>query len=280
MASQDELNYARIEKAIHYIRENLRNRPSLAEVADFVHLSEFHFQRIFTKWAGVSPKKFSQFLSLEYAKSVLESNHSPLDDVAYSAGLSGTSRLHDLFVNIEGMTPGTYKAKGKNLNMKYSFFNSKFGKIIIASTHIGICHLHFIDNEKSGLKDLQARFPFAEIQQKADDFHKSALAIFNKDWSNLPEIRLHLAGTPFQIKVWESLLRIPTGALSTYKRVANDIDNPNAMRAVGSAIGSNPIAFLIPCHRVIKSDGSFGKYMWGEKRKMSLIGWEAALGEG
>lgn len=280
MASQDELNYARIEKAIHYIRENLRNRPSLAEVADFVHLSEFHFQRIFTKWAGVSPKKFSQFLSLEYAKSVLESNHSPLDDVAYNAGLSGTSRLHDLFVNIEGMTPGTYKSKGKNLNIKYSFFNSKFGKIIIASTHIGICHLHFIDNEKSGLKDLQARFPFAEIQQKADDFHKSALAIFNKDWSNLPEIRLHLAGTPFQIKVWESLLRIPTGALSTYKRVANDIDNPNAMRAVGSAIGSNPIAFLIPCHRVIKSDGSFGKYMWGEKRKMSLIGWEAALGEG
>lgn len=276
MPEQENINYKRIAKAIDYIQKNFKDQPSLEEIALAVHLSPFHFQRLFSKWAGVSPKKFMQFLSVEYAKKIISSEKNTLLDVACDTGLSGTSRLHDLFVNIEGMTPGEYKNGGESLVMNYSFSESPFGNLIIASTSKGICHMIFEDDEEIALADVKLRFPNARYVRKMDDFHRGALSVFQYSRRNLDKIKLHLNGTPFQIKVWESLLKIPMGDLITYGSIAEAIKNPNATRAVGTAIGSNPVAFLIPCHRVIKSTGVIGGYMCGNTRKAAIIGWEAA----
>ncbi len=191
-------------------------------------------------------------------------------------GLSGTSRLHDLFINIEGMTPGEYKNGGESLMINYSFAESPFGDIIIASTQKGICHLSFVQNERQGMIALASGFPKADFVQKTDILQQNALHFFKGDWSDLQKVKLHLKGTAFQLKVWQSLLKIPLGDLSTYAAVAGKIHNPAASRAVGSAIGSNPVAFLIPCHRVIKSTGSTGEYHWGSGRKTAILGWEAS----
>lgn len=278
MIDQQKINYQRIEKAISYIKDNFKDQPSLDEVAAAVHLSPFHFQRLFTEWAGVSPKKFIQYLSLEYAKSLLKDRSSTLLDTAYETGLSGTSRLHDLFINIEGMTPGEFKNGGAGLVINYCFAESPFGKMIVASTSKGVCHMFFEDNEERALVDLEKRFPNAIYHQITDRFQQDALFIFQEDWRQLNQIKLHLAGTPFQMKVWESLLKIPMGGLSTYGDIAKSIERPKAARAVGTAIGSNPVAFLIPCHRVIQGSGNIGGYMWGPTRKSAIIGWEAAQG--
>ena len=278
MIDQQQINYQRIEKAISYIKDNFKDQPSLDEVAAAVHLSPFHFQRLFTEWAGVSPKKFIQYLSLEYAKSLLKDRSSTLLDTAYETGLSGTSRLHDLFINIEGMTPGEFKNGGAGLVINYCFAESPFGKMIVASTSKGVCHMFFEDNEERALVDLEKRFPNAIYHQITDRFQQDALFIFQEDWRQLNQIKLHLAGTPFQMKVWESLLKIPMGGLSTYGDIAKSIERPKAARAVGTAIGSNPVAFLIPCHRVIQGSGNIGGYMWGPTRKSAIIGWEAAQG--
>ena len=279
MIDQQQINYQRIEKAIAYIKGNFKDQPSLDDIAAAVHLSPFHFQRLFTEWAGVSPKKFIQYLSLEYAKSLLKDRSSTLLDTAYETGLSGTSRLHDLFINIEGMTPGEFKNGGAGLAINYCFAESPFGKMIVASTSKGVCHMFFEDNEVRALADLEKRFPNAVYHQITDRFQQDALFIFQEDWKQLNQIKLHLAGTPFQIKVWESLLKIPMGGLSTYGDIAQSIERPKAARAVGTAIGSNPVAFLIPCHRVIQGSGNIGGYMWGPTRKSAIIGWEAAQGE-
>lgn len=276
MNTQETINYNRIAEAIDYIKANFKEQPNLDEVAEKVHLSPFHFQRLFSDWAGTSPKKFLQYTSLEHAKKLLKENQATISETAYETGLSGTSRLHDLFVNIEGMTPAEYKNGGKNLEINYSFAESPFGNIIVASTQNGVCFMAFAEDETIGFHDLKNKFPNATFSKKLDLAQQNALFIFQNDWSKLSEIKLHLKGTDFQLKVWETLLKIPMGQLSTYGTIANQIQKPNASRAVGTAIGSNPVAFLIPCHRVIQSSGIFGGYMWGNTRKTAIIGWEGA----
>nr|WP_315201424.1 methylated-DNA--[protein]-cysteine S-methyltransferase [uncultured Flavobacterium sp.] len=275
MNIQEDINYHRIAEAINYIKTNFKEQPNLDKVAEKIHLSPFHFQRIFTEWAGTSPKKFLQYTSIEYAKKILKENKSTLFKTAYETGLSGTSRLHDLFINIEGMTPAEYKNGGKNLSINYSFANSPFGNILVASTLKGICHVAFVEDEFQAFSVLQNHFPNANFKQHLDHIQQTALSIFNYDWEKLNQIKLHLKGTDFQLKVWEALLKIPMGQLSSYGSIARQIDKPNASRAVGTAIGDNPIAFLIPCHRVIQSTGKLGGYMWGTTRKTAIIGWEA-----
>lgn len=276
MNEQQKLNYNRIAAAIEYIKNNFKEQPNLDEVASKVHLSPFHFQRLFSEWAGTTPKKFLQYISLEHAKKLLKDQQATLFDTAFEIGLSGTGRLHDLFINIEGMTPAEYKNGGKNLSLSYSFAESPFGNLIIASTLKGVCYMAFVDDEVNALNDMKQKFPNATFQRKLDLLQQNALFIFQNDWSKLPEIKLHLKGTDFQFKVWETLLKIPLGKLSSYGNIAAQIGNPNASRAVGTAIGSNPVAFLIPCHRVIQSSGNIGSYMWGETRKTTIIGWESA----
>lgn len=274
--TQNELNYNRIAEAIQYLQQHFQTQPSLEEVAQHVHLSPFHFQRMFTEWAGVSPKKFLQFISLEHAKEVLAAGQKNLAETAFAAGLSGTSRLHDLFVQLEGMTPGEYKNGCAALHIRYSFAESPFGKILVASTSKGICYLNFVEDKKEALIHFMAQFPNAKFEQECDLLQQNALLIFSKDWSQLDKVKVHLKGTAFQLKVWESLLRIPAGGLSTYGQIARRIEQPKAARAVGSAVGANPIAYLIPCHRVIRASGVFGQYRWGSLRKTAILGWEQA----
>ena len=276
MQKQEIINFERIESAISYIKENFKSQPSLEEIAEHIHLSPHHFQRLFTEWAGTSPKKFIQYLSVEYAKSLLKEKSATLFDAAFETGLSGSSRLHDLFIKIEGMTPGEFKNGGENLTIHYNFYSSPFGKIIAASTNKGVCHLAFEEDEKKGFDGLKNRFPKAKFNKSSDHFQQDAVAIFKEDWKNLNSIKLHLKGTDFQIKVWETLLKIPAGNLTTYAKVAKQIKKPTASRAVGTAIGANPVAYLIPCHRVIQSSGILGGYHWGTTRKAAIIGWEAA----
>lgn len=275
MKAQEEINFNRIADAIGYIKANFKTQPGLEEIAEKVNLSPFHFQRLFSEWAGTTPKRFLQYISIGYAKEMLKENQS-LFDTALETGLSGTSRLHDLFVNIEGMTPGEYKNGGENLHINYSFAESPFGNIIVASTTKGICHIAFYEDENIALANLQRQFPAAQYQQILDKEQQNALFIFSHDWSKLHQIKLHLKGTDFQLKVWEALLKIPMGKLATYGNIATQLQNPNAFRAVGTAIGDNPVAFLIPCHRVIQSSGALGGYHWGVNRKTAMIGWEAA----
>jgi AraC family transcriptional regulator of adaptative response/methylated-DNA-[protein]-cysteine methyltransferase len=276
MTTQETLNYNRIAEAIAYIKQNFKKQPSLEEVAEKINISPFHFQRMFTDWAGVSPKKFLQYISVEHAKQILKGKQATLFDAAEETGLSGTGRLHDLFVNIEGMTPGEFKNGGENLTINYSFAESPFGNILVASTTKGICYMAFTDGEESSFEMLKSNFPNAHYKQMVDLIQQNALYIFTHDWRKLNQIKLHLKGTDFQLKVWEALLKIPMGQLSTYGTIAEQIKNSNASRAVGTAIGSNPVAFLIPCHRVIQSTGTIGGYMWGPIRKTAIIGWEAA----
>ncbi|HTN36469.1 MAG TPA: methylated-DNA--[protein]-cysteine S-methyltransferase [Arachidicoccus sp.] len=277
--TQQALNYDRIAAAIAYIQEHFREQPSLDEVAAAIHLSPAHFQRLFADWAGISPKKFLQYISLHHAKKMLTTDkNTTLSDAAYETGLSSTSRLHDLFITLEGMTPATYKNGGRDLSINYHFAGSPFGEILVASTPKGICYMAFLqaENEDQALTHLYARFPEATFTFKADAHQQNAVAIFQNDWHQLKAVKLHLKGTPFQLKVWETLLKIPMGQLTSYGTVAAEMGQPAASRAVGTAIGENPVAMLIPCHRVIQSTGTFGGYRWGSIRKAALIGWEAA----
>lgn len=276
MIDNQNLNYHRIAIAIDYIKSHFKEQPTLDEIASFVGLSPFHFQRLFSDWAGVSPKKFIQYLSLEHAKQSLKESHATLLNTAYETGLSGASRLHDLFMNIEGMTPGEYKNGGTNLLINFSFAETPFGKVIVASTNKGVCHMSFEEDENQALFTLKSNFPNAKYHQLVDKFQQDALFIFQKDWKQIDKIKLHLKGTEFQLKVWETLLKLPLGNLTSYGVIAQHIDRPKASRAVGTAIGSNPIAFLIPCHRVIQKSGDIGGYMWGDTRKSAIIAWEAA----
>ncbi len=275
MSQQANINYNRIAKAIEFIDLNFKEQPNLEQVAEKVNLSPYHFQRLFSDWAGTSPKKFLQFTTLEYAKTLLRANQATLFEATHELGLSGTSRLHDLFVNIEGMTPDEYKNGGKNLVINYSFAETPFGNILVASTQRGICHMGFSEEDTIAFSILQNHFPNALFKAKMDFEQQNALYIFSCDWSKLNQIKLHLKATDFQLKVWQSLLKIPFGQLTTYGGVAQKIENPKAFRAVGTAIGQNPIAFLIPCHRVIQSSGKIGEYMWGNIRKTVILGWEA-----
>lgn len=273
---EQSLNYYRIATAIDYINANFKKQPSLDEIAAEINLSPFHFQKLFTEWAGVSPKKFLQFTTLNYAKSVLKKPEATLFDAVTATGLSGTGRLHDLFINIERMTPGEYKNGDENLRINYQFYDSTFGELLVGSTGKGVCYMMFIENENAGFTDLQSRFPNAVFIKKSNEFQERSIAYFNNQLTSTDKIKLHLKGTDFQLKVWEALLKIPFGGLSTYGTIATDLQNPSASRAVGTAIGSNPVAFLIPCHRIIQTSGNLGGYRWGTTRKQAIIGWEAA----
>ncbi|EMK10792.1 MULTISPECIES: bifunctional helix-turn-helix domain-containing protein/methylated-DNA--[protein]-cysteine S-methyltransferase [Leptospira] len=270
-------HYQKIAEAIQFIQKNAMSQPELDEVAKSVNLSPFHFQRLFTEWAGVSPKQFLQYVTLQNAKSILSKPQNTLFDAAFETGLSGTSRLHDLFVKIEGMTPGEFKNGGENLRIRYSFQKSVFGSYLIASTEKGICNLFFYDIPKEQIvSELKEQWDRADIIEQTDENQNRVIRFFDKTLNGNEKIKLHLKGTEFQIKVWEALLKIPEGQLSSYSDIANWIGQESASRAVGTAIGKNPIGYLIPCHRVIKSTGGIGEYRWGSERKMAMIGWEAS----
>lgn len=274
----ESFDYYRIEKAIKYIETNYKDQPTLDEIAGHVCLSPFHFQRLFKEWAGVSPKKFIQFLTLEYAKKVLSESQSVFE-ASYQSGLSGPSRLHDLFVNIEAVTPGEFRGHGEGLKVYYGFHLSPFGPYMLAATERGICALHFVgQNEKDKylglLKNQWPKAVFAENPRYTNTYHKQ-LFISDSDRGER-KITLLLKGTNFQLKVWKALLQIPPGSLMSYDMIAKNIGSPTASRAVGTAVGANSVGFIIPCHRVINKIGAIGQYRWGAPRKKAIIGWEAA----
>ena len=268
-------HYETIAKAIAYIQDNFKQQPDLDEVAAHVHLSPHHFQRIFTEWAGVSPKKFLQYTSIRYAKELLAEKQVTLFDAAEATGLSGTGRLHDLFVHIEAMTPGDYKNGGESLRIAYQYFDTPFGKVLIADTDKGICHMHFCDDPGEALNDLKIAFPKAALTEQTSILKEAAAQCLCQLHEPKLPIRLFLKGTSFQLKVWEALLHIPFGEITSYGKIAAELGSPTASRAVGTAIGDNPVAFLIPCHRVLQSGGKNGGYRWGIPRKSMILGKEA-----
>jgi AraC family transcriptional regulator of adaptative response/methylated-DNA-[protein]-cysteine methyltransferase len=248
-----------------------------------LHISPFHLQRVFSRWAGISPKRFLQFLTVDYAKSRLLAAQSLLD-TAYDAGLSGPSRLHDLFVTLEGVTPGEYKSGGEGLAISVGQHSTPFGECLLATTPRGIVALNFLDPDHSwdeAYAALQNAWRAAAITVDPQATAPLAERIFAPQGGDLPPLRILVKGTNFQVKVWEALLRIPHGAVCTYADIARTIQNPAAVRAVGGAVGANAVAFLIPCHRVIRQGGIVSDYRWGATRKRAIIGWEAAhlLGE-
>ncbi len=267
-------HYKLIEQAIQYIESNVQTQPELKEVSSAVGLSEYHFQRLFTDWTGISPKRFMQFLTKENAKKLLSQSENLLE-TTHQVGLSSLGRLHDLFVNTEAVTPGEYKSGGAGLAIRYGIHPSPFGKCLIATTERGICNLSFVDiSEGKAIDNLVAGWPRAEMIEDYKTTAPLVTRIFTRLNPGLrtgTPLKLHLRGTNFQIKVWEALLSIPTGAVTTYEHLAQQIGNPKAVRAVGSAVGHNPIAYLIPCHRVIRKSGDFGNYLYGSARKKVIL---------
>ena len=272
---QSSEDYLRIEQAIMYLENHFKDQPNLDEVAANVGLSEYHFQRLFTRWAGVSPKRFLQFVTKESAKDLLDKSENLLD-TTHQVGLSSLGRLHDLFVNTEAMSPGEYKSKGEGVTIRYGIHLTPFGKCLIGLTERGICHLGFVQgSEGEAIDNLVSEWKEAKM---IEDYRATAALVgpifdlrFN---TRIKPLTLHLRGTNFQLKVWEALLQIPAGSVSTYEGIASRISNPNAVRAVGTAVGHNPIAVLIPCHRVIRKAGDFGKYRYGALRKKALLAYE------
>jgi AraC family transcriptional regulator of adaptative response/methylated-DNA-[protein]-cysteine methyltransferase len=271
-------DYQRVEQAIKFLEENFDRQPSLVEIAENVNLSEYHFQRLFSRWVGISPKRFLQFLTKEYAKNLIE-NSSNILDAAYDSGLSGPGRLHDLFVNCEAVTPGEYKTKGRGIKIAYGVHPSLFGDCLLAVTERGICALHFVRKESKTdlLNRFQKKWQNASLEFSPQKTRPLLDRIFDFSADQEPaSLHLYVRGTNFQIKVWEALLRIPLGRAVTYEDIARHIGMPRAARAVGNAVGQNPIPFLIPCHRVIRKMGVFGYYGGGPARKKAILGWEAA----
>jgi len=274
MTETKDINYNRIEEAIKFLSENFKEQPSLYDVADNSNVSPFHFQKIFTEWAGISPKKFLQYLTVEELKKELKKTKN-LVEAAERVGLSAQSRVYDLFVNIEGVTPNEFKTKGEGIEIEYGIHNTPFGECLIAATERGICSMNFIENNlDTVLSELQSHWENASIKKNQQQTKIIAETIF--DERTKENINLLVKGTKFQIKVWEALLKIPFGSVASYQTIANSISNPNAMRAVGTAVGSNPVAYLIPCHRVIRQEAVIGQYRWGSLRKTAIIGWEKA----
>ena len=275
---QSSEDYVRIEQAILYLENHYRDQPELGDVAANIGLSEYHFQRLFTRWAGVSPKRFLQFLTKEGAKDLLSQSENLLD-TTHQVGLSSLGRLHDLFVTAEAVTPGEYKSRGAGVTIRYAIHPTPFGKCLIATTERGICHLSFVQNsEGEAIDQLVADWKQATMIED----HRSTVPliepIFDLRYSHRGKpLNVHLRGTNFQLKVWQALLQIPAGEVTTYAGIASRIGNPNATRAVGTAVGHNPIAVLIPCHRVIRKVGEFGNYRYGALRKKALLAREFAL---
>lgn len=271
-------DYARIAAALRYLETHYREQPTLDDAASYVGLSPAHFQRLFRRWAGISPKRFVQYLTIGYAKTQLAASRSVLD-ATYAAGLSSPGRLHDLFVAVEAVTPGEFKQRGAGLEIVYGFHQTPFGECLLAVTVRGICALQFVEpgQQTSAVDAVAASWPAATLAENPAETQAWADAVFPRDTrTGTRRVSLLVAGTNFQVKVWEALLRIPPGRMRTYGDVAREIGCAGAARAVGSAVGANPIAYIIPCHRVIRSSGSFGDYRWGDVRKRAILGWEAA----
>jgi AraC family transcriptional regulator, regulatory protein of adaptative response / methylated-DNA-[protein]-cysteine methyltransferase len=272
-------DYTRIEKAIHYLDERFPEQPDLSEVAKSVDLSPFHFQRLFRRWAGISPKRFLQFLTLDYAKHALEESGNVLD-AAYATGLSSPSRLHDLFVSAEAVTPGEFKKRGAGLRISYGFHPSPFGECMLAVTDRGICAMYFVtSNREAVFEEVRRRWPEAAFAEDPEATGQYLARIFPLN-SAPGKLAIDLRGTNFQIRVWQALLEIPVGAVVPYEDLAARVGNPKATRAVGTAVGQNPIAFIIPCHRVIRKLGAVGNYHGGVSRKRAILAWEAARSHG
>jgi AraC family transcriptional regulator of adaptative response/methylated-DNA-[protein]-cysteine methyltransferase len=265
-------DYQRIEQAIHYLEGNALRQPSLAEVAGHVGLSEYHFQRLFTRWAGISPKRFLQFLTKENAKALLA--RASVLSAAYEAGLSSPGRLHDLLVHTEAVTPGEYKSKGAGLDIHYGFHPSPFGECLLALTGRGICSLAFIQggDRAAALASLRQDWNNSRMSENPSRTGPIIEQVFTRPLR--ASLTLHLRGTNFQIKVWEALLRLPPGQTTTYQAIASGLQSPGASQAVGNAVARNPIAYLIPCHRVLRKAGGFGEYRYGSARKKAILLWE------
>ena len=262
----------RICTAIEYLYDHASQQPSLEELARQVHLSLEYFQKVFTHYTGLSPQQMLSFLNVETAKNHLFNQHN-VQQTALATGLSGTGRLHDLFIKIEGMTPFEYKNGGEHLTIYYAFLDSPLGEFLVANTDKGVCFMAFVDDKEDSLADLKVDYPNAQLVPQKHLLQQQAMSFF----SETPEgLNLHIKGTPFQLKVWQALLHIPEGEVSSYRHIAEQIQHHNAQRAVGSAVGKNPIAVLIPCHRVIRENGIIGQYRWGRGRKMLLLAKEQA----
>ena len=270
-------DYARIADAIRFIASQVARQPTLDEIAAHVHLSPFHFQRLFSRWAGVTPKRYLQVLTLERAKALLQESR-PLLEVADTLGLSSGSRLYDHFVQLEAVTPGEYKQRGAGLVIDHGVHDTPFGQAFVALTPRGVCNFSFLDDQapQTPLSALAQRWPEAELREAPSRTQGVIHTMF--DGSKTPDrpLSLHVSGTNFQISVWRALLQIPPARVVSYAQVASAVGNPKAARAVGLAVGANPVALMIPCHRVIQQNGKLGGYHWGETRKQAIHAWEAA----
>lgn len=276
-SSYDSETYERIAKAIAFILQHRLNQPDLATVAQHINLSEYHFQRLFTRWVGISPKRFLQYLTVEYAKSKIAETGNLLD-LTVEVGLSSPGRLHDLFVNLEAMSPGEFKAEGIGLQICYGIHPTPFGDCLIATTPRGICNFHFLDTTSKDEIEQAFRLEWSNANIKHDQQATQEICnrIFEPSATNNKPLNLYVKGTNFQIQVWRALLSIPFGGITTYQRLAAAMGRPTAARAVGNALGSNPVGYLIPCHRVIRESGELGGFRWGLRRKTVLLGWEAS----
>jgi AraC family transcriptional regulator of adaptative response/methylated-DNA-[protein]-cysteine methyltransferase len=290
----DSLDYRRVEKAIRFIGERFRDQPTLDDVAGHLGMSSYHVQRLFKRWAGVSPKRFLQYVTIGHAKHLLRGADTVLE-ASYGSGLSGPSRLHDLFVTVEAVTPGEYRAGGEGVELRWGVHPTPFGPALFAETDRGVTSLAFVPPEgpAAALGALHADWPRAALRHAPEATGRSAQRIFGPRGSPAvrasdphgedggQRLRLHVRGTNLQVRVWEALLRIPPAAVTTYEALARAIEKPGAARAVGTAVARNPVAVIIPCHRVIRKNGDFGDYRWGSARKRALLGWESArLGTG
>ncbi len=273
----DKEDYHRIAIAIAFMRQNHLHQPDLAAVAQHIGLSEYHFQRMFTQWAGISPKRFLQYLTVEYAKSKIAETKSLLD-LTSDIGLSSPGRLHDLFVNLEAMSPGEFKTGGSGLQIVCGIHDTPFGKALIATTSRGICNLRFLDgaDEQNAEQILRNVWLNAEVICDREITQPLCDTIFDRATLSRKPIALLVKGTNFQVQVWRALLRVPFAGITTYQTIAETIGNPTAARAVGNAVGNNPVAYLIPCHRVIRASGELGGYRWGLERKTVILSWEAS----
>lgn len=272
-------DYDTVRKSLAFLTENWREQPSLENLAERSGVSPHHLQRLFTRWAGLTPKAFLQAITLDRARELLRDSASILD-TTYEVGLSGPGRLHDLFVTHEGMSPGLYKAKGKGLTISYGFHNCPFGQALVMVTPMGLCGLGFADpgEEAASLADMKSRWPQADYVEDQAMTAAIAARIFDPgSWSSEQPLRVVFIGSDFEIRVWETLLRIPLGRATTYSDIAAHVGKPKAARAVGAAVGKNPISFVVPCHRVLGKSGGLCGYHWGLTRKRAILGWEAGV---
>lgn len=276
--SRQSDDFKRIEKAIQFIEENFKSQPNLEQMAQSVRLSKYHFERLFKRWAGISPVQFMRFMTLDYTKQRLVQSKSLLE-TALDAGLSGPSRLHDLFITFEAITPGDFKKQGAGLHISYGFCDSPLGECLLATTQRGICFLGFIGSSKrsESFGQLLATWPGSAFKENPSAVCPIINRIFSRDQrEGAHPFNLQVKGTNFQINVWKALMNIPEGCVVSYQDIASYIGHPKAFRAVANAIAINPVAYLIPCHRVIAKSGKIYQYRWGSARKKALIGWEAA----